>query len=42
MVDWVLVGLIGFLLSVLFAFYLLLRRTVVSFRDGMRGGGNGG
>jgi len=42
MVDWVLVGLIGFLVSVLFAFYLLLRRTVLSFREGMKGDGNGG
>jgi len=39
MVDWVLVGLIGFLVAVLFAFYLLIRRTVLSFREGMRGDG---
>ena len=39
MVDWVLVGLIGFLVSILFAFYLLIRRTVLSFREGMQGDG---
>jgi hypothetical protein len=37
MVDWVLVAFVGFLLGLIFFMYLMLRRTVLSFREGMEG-----
>lgn len=37
-VDPVLVGIIAILLAIVFAFFLLLRRTVKSFTEGMRQG----
>ncbi|WP_254839671.1 hypothetical protein [Natronomonas marina] len=37
-VDPVLVGIIAVLLLVVFAFFLLIRRTLVSFTEGMRKG----
>lgn len=37
-VDPVLVGMIAILLGVVFAFFLLLRRTLLNFSEGMREG----
>jgi hypothetical protein len=38
MVDLVLAGFVTLLLGLVFFLYLMLRRTVVNFREGMRGG----
>ena len=38
MVDWVLVAFVGLLLGLVFFLYLMLRRTVLSFREGMNDG----
>ncbi len=37
-VDPVLVGIIAVLLTIVFAFYLLVRRTLLSFSEGIRDG----
>lgn len=37
-VDPVLVGIIAILLAIIFAFFLLIRRTIKSFTEGMREG----
>jgi hypothetical protein len=37
-VDPVLVGIIAVLLLIVFAFFLLIRRTLLSFSEGMREG----
>ncbi len=36
--DPVIIAVVAILLSLVFFAYLLLRRTVLEFRDGMRGG----
>ena len=38
MVDWVLAAFVGLLLGLVFFLYLMLRRTVLSFREGMNDG----
>lgn len=39
MADWLIYGILAVLLALVFFLYLLARRTVAEFKQGMRGGG---